>query len=88
MAVTDASQILSMPLFLTVEQASDILQCHPRTITRMCERGDLPACRVGNRWKVNRDKLMEYCGLEVEPQPRRPLRDALCRSTGRCSGRW
>lgn len=34
------------------------------TIRRMCDRGELTCCRFGNRWRINRDALLAYAGLE------------------------
>lgn len=44
--------------------AAKLLDCCERTITRMCENGTLRGCRVGNHWRVNRDSLLKYAGLE------------------------
>lgn len=41
-------------------EAALLLDCHPRTIMRMCERGELVACKAGNQWRINRAALMDY----------------------------
>lgn len=33
-----------------------------RTITRMCECGQLPAVKLRNAWRVNRDEFMRAIG--------------------------
>lgn len=43
-------------------EAAQLLDCSPRTVMRMCERGELAACKVGSQWRINRDSLMEYIG--------------------------
>lgn len=52
-------------IMLTCEEAARVLGCSARTIARMCEAGTLRACRAGNRWRVNRDALLTYAGIEV-----------------------
>lgn len=44
--------------------AAKLLDCCERTITRMCENGTLRGCRAGSHWRVNRDSLLKYAGLE------------------------
>lgn len=56
----------NLPLLLTAKEAADVLLCSDRTITRMCEDGTLKGCRAGNRWRVNRDALLEYAGLATQ----------------------
>lgn len=34
-----------------------------RTVTRLCERGEIKAVKVGAQWRINRDALLEYAGL-------------------------
>lgn len=52
------------PPMVSPYEAAELLLCSPRTVTRMCERGELKACKAGNRWRVNRKSLMEYMGAE------------------------
>lgn len=51
------------PLMVSLDEAAAVLGCHPRTISRMCERGELKGARAGNRWRINREALYEYAGL-------------------------
>lgn len=51
------------PAMLSAKQAASILNCSPRSITRMCEAGKIKAVKVVSMWRVNRDALMEYAGL-------------------------
>ena len=39
------------------------LGCTPRMVAKLCETGKLRAFRVGNRWRVTRDAVLEYAGL-------------------------
>ena len=56
-ASTDCGKTTRRPLepLLTGEDLGRLLCVHPRTIARMCKRGELPApLKIGgqNRWKV------------------------------------
>lgn len=52
-----------LPPLLDSKQAAAILDVHPRTITRMCEHGELKAVRVRSVWRINRNSLLEFAGL-------------------------
>lgn len=56
----------SLPVLVRPKVAAQILDCHERTVTRMCEAGKLKSCRAGNSWRVNRDSLLEYAGLSTQ----------------------
>ena len=34
-----------------------------RTVTRLCDDGELKAVKVRNQWRINREALLAYCGL-------------------------
>lgn len=61
---TDA-EIASLPPIIGIEQAARVLGCSGRTVSRMCEGGVLKHCKAGNRYRINRDALLSYAGLEV-----------------------
>lgn len=52
------------PLFLDANEAAEILRVHPRTVARMCERGELKAVKVRSLWRINREALFEFAGLK------------------------
>lgn len=54
----------TLPPLLSKRQAAEIAGVNESTIRRMCERGELTCCRFGNRWRINRDALLAYAGLE------------------------
>lgn len=62
---TDA-EIAALPPIIGIEQAARVLGCCGRTITRMCEGGVLKHCKAGNRYRINRDSLLAYAGLDVK----------------------
>lgn len=49
---------------LSAEDAAEFLGCSSRTIARLCSRGELVACRAGNRWRINRDALLRFAGYD------------------------
>lgn len=51
------------PALLDTEQAARILNVNVRTVTRMCATGKLKAVKVMSLWRINRDALLEYAGL-------------------------
>ena len=51
------------PDLLSTNQAAEILNVTPRTVTRMCEQGKLKAVRVMSLWRINRDRLLDFAGL-------------------------
>lgn len=53
-----------MPALLDSKQAAQLLNVSERTVTRLCNRGKIRARRVGRLWRINRDALFEYAGLD------------------------
>ena len=45
--VADDAEGRSAPDLVTVQEAADLLQCHPETIRRMARRGEIKAFRLG-----------------------------------------
>lgn len=41
--------------YLTPEEVANALQVHLRTIQRLCRRGEIPALRVGQQWRIDPD---------------------------------
>lgn len=53
-----------LPALLSSKEAARILGVSDRTVTRMCEQGKLKAVKVMSLWRINRDALLEFAGLE------------------------
>lgn len=49
-----------MDEFWTMDQVAEYLKLAPRTIARMCARGELPAVKVANQWRIRKDLLDKY----------------------------
>ncbi len=52
-------------LVVTAKQAAAVLSCNERTVTRMCERGQLKAVKVMSMWRINRAALLDYIGAST-----------------------
>lgn len=52
------------PKLIDPKEAAQILGVNPRTVTRMCADGTLKAVRVRSLWRINRDYLMQFAGIE------------------------
>lgn len=55
--------------YMTVEQVAEYLQLHVQTVSRMAQRGELPAVKVGRHWRFRKDwldaELEQQLGKEV-----------------------
>lgn len=61
-----------MPDFLTTRQLQDILRVDRTTIYRMVEAGQLPAVRVGNQWRFEREQIEDWLQAQGGSTPLRP----------------
>ena len=64
-ASREVASLNDLPMLLTTTQAATILNVTPRTVQSMCEAGKLRAVRVQSLWRVNRDALLEFAGIEL-----------------------
>lgn len=64
-ASREVTNLSDLPMLLTTTQAATILNVTPRTVQSMCEAGKLRAVRVQSLWRVNRDALLEFAGIEL-----------------------
>ncbi|MFV0363005.1 MAG: helix-turn-helix domain-containing protein [Suipraeoptans sp.] len=46
--------------YYTVEQVSELLNIHPKTIQRYIREGKLPAAKLGKSWRINGHDLSVY----------------------------
>lgn len=53
-----------LPELLTVKQAAQVLNVAPRTVSKMCEQEKVKAVKVASLWRINRDALYKFAGLE------------------------
>ena len=53
--------IVVTDIFLTIEEATELLRISPRSAYTLAREGRLEgAVKVGNQWRVNRDVLMAW----------------------------
>ena len=60
---TEAKDLKTLSLMLTIETAKNIPGCSDRYMRLLCEEKKVKAVKMGRVWRVNRDSLLEYCGL-------------------------
>lgn len=51
-------------LFMKPTKCAIMADCSVRTITRMCEQGQLPAVKLRGTWRVNRAEFLRILGVE------------------------
>ena len=49
-----------IPYIMTFKQCQEVLKVGKNTLLDLIHTGQLQAFRVGNRWKITRDALIEY----------------------------
>jgi excisionase family DNA binding protein len=52
-------------LFAEVPEVAELLRNDVRTVRRAIERGEIPAIRTGQRWRVPTSWLRQAAGLET-----------------------
>ena len=45
---------------LTIKEAAEVLRVNPRTVKSMIRRSELPARKVGSRWRVSESGLAKW----------------------------
>jgi excisionase family DNA binding protein len=51
-------------LFFDVPEVARLLRRDPRTVRAACARGEIPATRAGQRWRIPASWLRQAAGLE------------------------
>ena len=63
---------MSNPEFYSVEDLTEILNLHPKTIRRFIREGKIQGRKIGRTWQVHRDELKEYAHTELINRPEKP----------------
>ncbi|HEU5013926.1 MAG TPA: helix-turn-helix domain-containing protein [Roseiflexaceae bacterium] len=50
---------MSEESMLTVQEVAERLRLHPRTVSNMAKRGDIPAIKIARRWRFRADVIEE-----------------------------
>lgn len=45
---------------LTFNEAREFLRINKGTLHKLIRKGDIPAFRVGNLWRIDKEELMEW----------------------------
>lgn len=79
--VWDARQL---PAYLTVAQYGELMGICPKTVRRMCQRGELPAHKEGPRlWRIEIKKVAEgQVALGMEAKEETPDEVLMCAARG------
>ncbi len=49
-----------MKTVLTLREVANYLNVHPDTIRRHIKRGEIPAFKIGNTWRFNKESIDEW----------------------------
>lgn len=53
-------------LLMRPTEAARLADVSTRTITRMCEAGQLPAVKLRGAWRINRAEFMRLIGMQAQ----------------------
>lgn len=60
---------------MTINEVAEYLHLHPTTVYRLIKHGDLPACKIGDLWRIGFDELDEWRQEKTRKNSRsRPVR--------------
>ena len=60
-------------MFLTVSDLTGVLKVSRHTVDRMLRSGQLPAAKVGNRYRVRTDDFLKWWDNQVKQEQRNIL---------------
>lgn len=63
---------------VTVEEAAEQLNLHPKTVLRYIRDGRLPATRIGKSYRIARDRLDAFAGIVRGRPDAAPVARATC----------
>lgn len=52
---------------LTVQEVALLLKLHPRTVMKMAANGEIPAAKVGRKWRFDRRLIEEWLAVQMGP---------------------
>ncbi|MES9927691.1 MAG: helix-turn-helix domain-containing protein [Candidatus Thiodiazotropha sp. 6PDIVS] len=64
-ASTGATRLVNNEI-LTIKELSEFLKVNERTIYRLANKGDIPAFKVGNSWRFERSKIVQWMGDQAQ----------------------
>lgn len=72
---------MSNPDFYSVEDLTEILNLHPKTIRRFIREGKLQGRKIGRTWQVHRDELKEFAHAKLTSPSEDPAKNTDSYST-------
>lgn len=58
---------------MTIAEAAAYLRLNPRTLYGLAQRGEVPAQKIGNRWRFSRSAILQWMKankqVDEEPNP-------------------
>lgn len=79
----DLPAVVMVPALLTVTHVAKLLDCHPRTVSRRIDAGELPAVVVHEKTMVRADELRAYIDGLARPGSGTQRRRSARSSSGR-----
>lgn len=79
-------ELIDLPRILDTKEVSRILGMAQQTVRVMATSGQLPATRIGNVWRFDRDKIFQMVGISYEMLYDAVLTRELARS--KAAGAW
>ena len=58
-----------VPVVVDLPYASVLLQLHPETLRKLSVSGEFPAKKIGNAWRIEKSRLMEYLENRKDETP-------------------
>lgn len=62
---TTLQEATALALMITPREAASIAGVSARTITRLCERNQIKAAKLGSSWRINRAAFLQQLGIEA-----------------------
>lgn len=73
--VVTVGDVLDLPPLIKPATAARILLVSEETVRNLIRSGEVPAVRVGTRWRVQTMGFLEWAGLDVVADEMRPIHE-------------
>jgi excisionase family DNA binding protein len=60
----EATDLPADRLFATAPETAQVFRSDERTIRAACERGEIPAVRIGQQWRIPMSWLKQAAGMD------------------------
>jgi excisionase family DNA binding protein len=55
-------------MWMTIDETAQYLKVSKETIYRLAQKGDIPASKLGNQWRFNRNTIDEWLSKKATQQ--------------------